>query len=227
MDYSKMKQAQTQTKSNVKNLRRIKAMKTEARLRTALYYSFQLLVDTFIILVFIKGFSMSYNFGHDVFFDIAKNPKNTEYVYVSIAPDSSTKTIAETIYDSGVIKNKYVFMAKIKVNELGGKIKAGNYALSQSMTYNEILAIISGGANMGEVEYRTEEDDRKLQIQTPTDATQIHNNAEAGAGGGGEGGEGGALEGEDNYDPENPGESSEGGDTEGGDTEGGADGETE
>ena len=170
---------------------------------------------------------MSYNFGHDVFFDIAKNPKNTEYVYVSIAPDSSTKTIAETIYDSGVIKNKYVFMAKIKVNELGGKIKDGNYALSQSMTYNEILAIISGGANMGEVEYRTEEDDRKLQIQTPTDATQIHNNAEAGAGGGGEGGEGGALEGEDNYDPENPGESSEGGDTEGGDTEGGADGETE
>ena len=97
MDYSKMKQAQTQTKSNVKNLRRIKAMKTEARLRTALYYSFQLLVDTFIILVFIKGFSMSYNFGHDVFFDIAKNPKNTEYVYVSIAPDSSTKTIADYV----------------------------------------------------------------------------------------------------------------------------------
>ena len=206
MDYSKMKQTQKKTKVNVRKLRRIKAMKMENRLGVALYYAFQLLVDTFIILVFIKGFSMSYNFGHDVFFDTAKNYKNTEYVNVTIEPDSSTKTIANKVYDAGVIKNKYVFMAKIKVNELGGKVKAGTYPLSQSMTYSEILAIITGGASMNEVQYRTEEDD--IKKRTPTDATQIHDNSESGAGSGAEGIEGGASEGGDDYTPPEGGDDS-------------------
>ena len=188
-------------KVNSKNARRLKALRTESRLRVALYYAFQLLVDAFIILVFIKGFSMSYNFSHDVFFDSAKNLKNTEYVSVTIDPDSSTKTIATKIFEAGVVKNKYVLMAKIKVNELGGKIKAGTYPLSQSMTYNEILAIISEGASLGDVQYKTEEED-KTKFKTPTDATEIHDNSLSGAGSGTEGAEGGASEGDDDYVPE-------------------------
>ena len=190
----------------MKNSRRLKAYKTENRLRVALYYAFQLLVDAVIILIFIKGFSMSYNFSHDVFYDSAKNLKNTEYVNVTIFPDSSSKTVATQIYDAGLVKNKYVLLAKIKVNELGSKIKPGKYALSQSMTYNEILAIITAGASINDVQYRTEDDEKEKKIATITDADEIQDNSDVGAGSGVEGEEGGASEGDD-YVPDESGES--------------------
>ena len=60
------------------NSRKQKAFKTENRLRVALYYSFQLLVDVLLLYVFIRAFSMSYSFSHDVFYDSAKNLKNKE-----------------------------------------------------------------------------------------------------------------------------------------------------
>ena len=84
------------------NYRRKKAFQTENRLQVALYYSFQLLVDVVIILIFIKGFSASYNFSHDVFADSAKNLKSKEIVVVNILPDSSTSTVADVLYDAGV-----------------------------------------------------------------------------------------------------------------------------
>ncbi|MBO4864497.1 MAG: endolytic transglycosylase MltG [Eubacterium sp.] len=196
----------------MKNKRRLKAYKTENRLRVALYYAFQLLVDAVIILIFVKGFSMSYNFSHDVFFDSAKNLKNTEYVDIIIEPDSSTKKVSAQIYDAGLVKNKYVLMAKIKVNELGSKIRPGKYSLSQSMTYNEILAIITGGASINDVQYRTEEDEKVKKTATITDADQIHDNSEEGAGSGTEGVEGGASEGDD-YVPDESGDSIDSGES--------------
>ena len=163
------------------NSRKQKAFKTENRLRVALYYSFQLLVDVLLLYVFIRAFSMSYSFSHDVFYDSAKNLKNKDYVSVTIEPDSSTKMVAEKIYDAGVIKNKYVLMAKIKVSEVGGDIKSGTYKLSQSMTYDEIIKIITGGVSTEE-ESETEE-----KSDTPTDASEIHDNSSKGAGEGSEG----------------------------------------
>ncbi len=186
---------------NIKNIRRRNAYRTENRLRVALYYAFQLLIDAVIVLVMVKGFSMSYNFSHDIFYDSAKNVKNTEYVTVVIEPDSSTKTVSQAIYDAGVVKNKYVLMAKIKINELGKDIKPGRYPLSQSMTYSEILAIITGGASANEIQYRTEEEEPS--IATPVDAAEIHDNSDVGAGADMEGVEGGASEGDDYVPPEN------------------------
>ena len=71
-------------------LRMKKALKTENRIRVALYYTFQLLVDVIIVLICIKAFSASYNFAHDVFVDSAKNLNDKDFVVVKIAPDSST-----------------------------------------------------------------------------------------------------------------------------------------
>lgn len=165
------------------NARRKKALKTENRLRVALYYSFQLLVDVIIVLICVKAFSASFNFAHDVFVDSAKDYRNSDLIVVNIAPDSSTSTIAKQLYDSGVIKNKYVMMAKIKLSEVGGKIKAGTYTLSPSMKYSEIIGILTGGASVN-----TEmEDATKKKINTPTDAEEVVDNSEAGAGAGDEG----------------------------------------
>lgn len=172
------------------NSRKKKAFKTENRLRVALYYSFQLLVDVLILYVFIRAFSMSYNFTHDVFYDSAKNLKSKDYVVVRIEPDSSTSLVAQQIYDAGVIKNKYVLMAKIKISQAGGDIKAGTYSLSQAMTYNEIIKIITGGVSLDMDQKKTEE----KKVDTPTDALKIHDNSSMGAGGGGSEGETGPAE---------------------------------
>ena len=187
--------------------RRRQAFKTESRLRAALYYAIEALVDVMILFLFVKAFSTSYNFAHDVFYDSAMNYKNTSYVSVTIEPDSSTSVIASTLYEAGVIKNKYVMMAKIKVGEVGGKIKSGTYKLSPSMKYSEIIGIITGGVSTNTEEEETTEED----TTTILDESEIHDNSSVGAGDGG-------AEGDEGYEPE-AGDGAEGG--EGGDAEGG------
>ncbi len=185
-------------KKTTADSRRIKAFKTEKRLRVALYYSFQLFVDVLIILIFIKAFSMSFNFAHDVFADSAMDVRDKSYVTVVLLPDSSAETISEALYEAGVVRNKYVMMAKIKLNEVGGKIKAGTYQLSPSMKYSEIINIITGGITTNtQVEVPT-----TTQTATITDATEIHDNSDVGAGDGGSEG--------DDYVPEDGGDMTDG-----------------
>ena len=180
-------------KKRVSDSRKKKAIKTEKRLQVALYYSFQLLVDVLIILLFVKAFTISFNFAHDVFHDSAKDLKSREYMTVTIEPDSSTSTVASTLFESGVIKNKYVMMAKIKLGEVGPDIKPGNYKLSPSMRYSEIINIITGGVV-------TNDDIKEIPtVSTATDANGVHDNSAAGAGDG-------ASEGDD-YVPEDGGDS--------------------
>jgi hypothetical protein len=197
------------------NSRKKKAFKIENRLRVALYYSFQLLVDVVILYAFIRAFSMSYNFAHDVFYDSAKNLKSKDYAVVRIEPDSSTKLVATQIYEAGLIKNKYVLMAKIKISGAGGEIKAGTYSLSQAMTYNEIIKVITNGVSL-DMDIKSDSEEKK--IDTPTDASMIHDNSSEGAGGGGA--EGDTLPAEDGGDG-NSGSSNDSGETSdnGGDAE--------
>jgi len=117
--------------------------RTESRLKTALFYALELLVDVLIIYVIVKGFSLAYSFSYEVFSDSAKNDGDTRPVIVTILPDSSIKTVSESLYDAGVIKNKYVMMVKIRLNGYGPSIRPGRYAINPSMTYNEIITLIT------------------------------------------------------------------------------------
>ncbi len=165
-----------------------RSVKTESRLKTALYYSVELLVDVLILYVFIKAFALSFNFAYDVFHDSAKNPGDRSYVVVKIEPYSSAKKISNQLYDAGVIENKYVMMLRIKIGEYGDKIKAGKYGVSASMTYEEILGVLTGSATASE-----EEDTGGENTATVTDAidpNEIHDNSDQGAGeGAAEGGD--------------------------------------
>lgn len=117
--------------------------KTELRLKTSLFYAIQILVDIIILLILVKGFSMAYGFSYSVFNDSAKNSASTEYKVITILDGDSTSKISEKLEKEGIIDNKYVMMAKIKVGSYGSKIKSGQYGLSPSMTYNEIIKIIT------------------------------------------------------------------------------------
>ncbi len=128
------------------------AYKTESRIKTALFYAVELLIDVLIVFVIVRGFSVAYSFSYEVFSDSAKTPGDISYTVVTIQPDFTSMSVSETLYDKGVIKNKYVMLAKIKLGEYGSEIKAGKYAISPSMTYDEILKVITAGAATAEGE---------------------------------------------------------------------------
>ena len=108
-------------------------------------FMFSLLINIIIVFVVIRLFSYSFNFAYSVFGDVAKDySKSSEYVVIEIPADSSTLQIGKALEDSGIIEDKYVFFAKVRIKKLGGSIKAGKYGLSSSMTYNEIINLICG-----------------------------------------------------------------------------------
>ena len=119
------------------------AFKTESRLKTALFYAVALLVDVLIVYIIVKGFSTAYSLSYEVFSDSSVNKGDISTVVVMIPPDSSTTSVSELLYENKLIKNKYVMMAKIKLGEYGGLIKPGKYVLSPSMTYDEIIRVIT------------------------------------------------------------------------------------
>ena len=126
------------------------AYKTESFLKTALFYALALLVDVIIVYVIVKGFSMAYSFSYEVFSDSSKNDGDVKAVVVTIPPDSSTSTVSELLYEKKLIKNKYVMMAKIKLGGYGSDIRPGKYAISPSMTYDEIINTITGNVKKEE-----------------------------------------------------------------------------
>ena len=199
------------TKKKVKT-----AYKTESRLKAALFYAVEILLDIMIVYVIVRGFSVAYSFSYEVFSDSAKNRSDTTYVVVNIQPDFTTSSVSELLYDKGVIKNKYVMMAKIKLNGAGSEIKVGKYGLSPSMTYNEILQIITSGVAVsgkdGDGRDSSGTGNRKLTTE-PTGNTEVTTEAVEGSDGGEDG------QGDDSSD----GDSSD----EGSDDEGSDDGESD
>ncbi len=128
------------------------AYKTESRIKTALFYAVELLMDVLIVFVIVRGFSVAYSFSYEVFSDSSKTPGDLSYVVVTIQPDFSSMSVAEELYDKGVIKNKYVMLAKLKLGEYGRDIRPGKYAISPSMTYDEILKVLTSAASTSEEE---------------------------------------------------------------------------
>ncbi len=101
-----------------------------------------LLINVLIVYLVIQIFSYSFNFTYSVFGDVCKSPGSTEYVVVEIPADSSILEIGQALEDGGIIDDKYVFFAKVKVKGYGDKIRSGKFGLSASMNYDEILEVI-------------------------------------------------------------------------------------
>lgn len=71
-----------------------------------------------------------------------QNSKTTE-VYVEIPQNTSVKNVAMILKEKGIIKNPYLFILYVKVNNY--KIAAGSYKLSSSMSYKELCEALQKG----------------------------------------------------------------------------------
>lgn len=111
----------------------------EFTLRTLFYYGLAIVVDLVIIWALVKGFTYGYDFSYSVFSDEAKSPGSTQVITIELEDDSSSSDIAQILFDNGLIKDKWVMYAKLKVGEYNGAILGGKYQLSPSMTYQQII----------------------------------------------------------------------------------------
>ena len=129
------------------------ASKKEDNLRKGLKNSsgfmFGLFVNILIVFLIVKLFTYAFNFAYGVFGSVAFHPGSQQYIVVDIPADASIMEIGEALQDAEIIEDKYVFYAKVKVKGYGTKITSGQYHLSASMTYDEILQII---CNINKVE---------------------------------------------------------------------------
>ncbi len=105
-------------------------------------FMLSLLINIVIVFMVVKVFSFAFNFTYTVFSDVALEPGSREYKVIQVKADSSALEIGEALEDGGIIGDKYVFFAKVKIKGYGTKIVAGNYGLCPAMTYEEILNTI-------------------------------------------------------------------------------------
>lgn len=110
----------------------------------ALQMIFGLIVNLAIIVFLIEGFSYAFGFTYRMFDDAPYKPGDTSTVSVTILADSSSKDIVEQVFESGVVEDKYVFMAKTYLEGYYKTMKPGTYELSPSMTNSQILQLITG-----------------------------------------------------------------------------------
>lgn len=73
------------------------------------------------------------------------NSENTDEILVTVPKGASTTSIANLLLENELIQNVNAFKAKAKTLELDGKMKAGDYMLSQSMSSEAIIRKIASG----------------------------------------------------------------------------------
>jgi len=73
------------------------------------------------------------------------SPGNEQVVLFEVVPESSLKTISQTLEQRGIIKNWWTVTYLARMTGKDTKITAGEYELSPSMTPVQVLAKIAGG----------------------------------------------------------------------------------
>ncbi len=95
-----------------------------------------------------KASGYSYDFAYQLFGNVSMEAAPGRDVKITILKGESTMNVASKLEDAKLITSKYSFYAKIKIQQAGDKkgqyeIMPGTFVLNTSMTYDEILAIIT------------------------------------------------------------------------------------
>lgn len=124
---------------------RIMAFDSARSMKRILRFLVGLLINVCILFVLVKAFTYSFDFAYQVFATKAVNAGDTSKVAVELVPDASLLEVADTLYDAGVIENKYAFILKLRISGGATKVVSGTYELSPSNTNVEIINTITGG----------------------------------------------------------------------------------
>ena len=104
----------------------------------------------FLILLLLVIFALVYIIASKVYtdyknYDAVMDPSDMSVIAVTIPPGSTTTSIAETLYENGIIPDVKKFKLKSRLNELDGTFQAGDYQFSPSMSTSEIMELLQNG----------------------------------------------------------------------------------
>lgn len=106
---------------------------------------FRPVVITVISLAVVCGIVF---YGYDYFrekYFLPVDPNDSTPITVEIEKASSLTTIAQRLYDYGIIRDKNVFKLYTDFSDVSYKLKAGTYELSKSMTFDDIIYTLMKG----------------------------------------------------------------------------------
>lgn len=94
-----------------------------------------------VVVLVIYGSRTAYNFTYQLYGPVTVDPEPGRKVYIEIGKGESTMEVARKMELYRVIRNKYSFYLKTKLqNEV---IMPGKYEVNSAMTYDEILDVIT------------------------------------------------------------------------------------
>jgi UPF0755 protein len=95
----------------------------------------------FMVVLIVNVSKAAYQFTYQLYGPCPAEHKPGTDITFQIKKGESTMDIANRLKSKKAIVNKYSFYAKVKIQNL--KIMPGTYKINSSMTYNEILDIIT------------------------------------------------------------------------------------
>lgn len=100
-----------------------------------------------VVMLITKYSGVAYDFAYQVFGEVAaaEAGETVKDVTITIKKGESTMSIASKLEMNRVIDNKYSFYLRAKLFQ--SNIKTGKYVVNASMTYGEILDVISNYKN--------------------------------------------------------------------------------
>ena len=116
--------------------------------------SFSILVLLLVFLGLVKLGRFCYDFGYRVFTEEPVAAAPGRDVDVQVTADMSETDIGGMLEEKGLIRDKALFFAQLKLSAYSGKLLPGNYTLNTSMTSKEMMAELAAEP---ETETETEE----------------------------------------------------------------------
>jgi len=94
-----------------------------------------------VVVLIIKASGITYDFTYQIFGQVTAAPAPGHDVDIQIKKGESSINVALKLEADKLIKNKYAFYVKAKLQS--HSIMPGTYTLNTSMTYDEIFDIIT------------------------------------------------------------------------------------
>lgn len=105
---------------------------------------FNILMYTLIILVAIRLCTAVYDFSYQIFGSVTVEEAPGTDMAFEIASGEGTMELASDLVSKGLIADKYTFYVRAKISTGSRKpILPGSYKLNTSMTYDEIISVIT------------------------------------------------------------------------------------
>lgn len=117
--------------------------------------SFSILVTLLVVIGLIRLGEYCYHFGYRVFTEPAMEEEPGTDVVVLLTSDMSEYDIGSALLEKGLIRDKNLFYAQLKLSAYAGGLRSGTYTLNTSMTAREMMAVMA--ADTAESTEETEE----------------------------------------------------------------------